>query len=43
MSDKDDDDESDKYLEARDRRYSCLMITEIARACIWYLRVTFQQ
>ena len=25
MTDEDDDDESDKHLEARDRRYSCLM------------------
>ena len=26
MSDEDDDDESDKHLEARDRRYSCLIL-----------------
>ena len=25
MSNEDEDDESDKHLEARDRRYSCLM------------------
>ena len=25
MSDEDEDDESDKHLEARDRRYSCLI------------------
>ena len=24
MTDDDEDDESDKHLEARDRRYSCL-------------------
>ena len=27
-SDDDDDDESDKHLEARDRRYSCLIRNE---------------
>ena len=25
MSNEDEDDESDKHLEARDRRYSCLI------------------
>ena len=27
MTDDDDEDESDKHLEARDRRYSCLIYT----------------
>ena len=29
----DDDDESDKHLEARDRRYSCLIIDTYL--CLW--------
>ena len=29
MSDEDEDDESDKHLEARDRRYSCLIFSLI--------------
>ena len=30
----DDDDESDKHLEARDRRYSCLMSSE--SRCVFF-------
>ena len=36
----DDDDESDKHLEARDRRYSCLILANSNRQKVSFLAIS---
>ena len=38
---EDDDDESDKHLEARDRRYSCLKIIDEVSQAFNSVKITF--